>query len=94
MNYLISPDAQSTIHGKKVDVARANLSLTDVSEFATPLPPLLEQQAIVSEVERCLSVADEVEKTVTTELKRARAVASVDSQTSLLGEIGAARPEQ
>ena len=71
MNYLISPDAQSTIHGKKVDVARANLSLTDVSEFATPLPPLLEQQAIVSEVERCLSVADEVEKTVTTELKRA-----------------------
>ena len=71
MNYLISPDAQSTIHGKKVDVARANLSLTDVSEFATPLPPLLEQQVIVSEVERCLSVADEVEKTVTTELKRA-----------------------
>ena len=71
MNYLISPDAQSTIHGKKVDVARANLSLTDVSEFATPLPPLLEQQAIVSEVERRLSVADEVEKTVAAELKRA-----------------------
>ena len=36
-----------------------------------PLPPLLEQQAIVSEVESRLSVADEVEKTVTAELKRA-----------------------
>lgn len=71
MNYLISPDAQSIIHGKKVDVARANLSLTDVSEFATPLPPLPEQQAIVSEIERRLSVADEVEKTVVAELKRA-----------------------
>ena len=71
MNYLISPDAQSTIHGKKVDVARANLSLTDVSEFAVPLPPLPEQQAIVSEVESRLSVTDEVEKTVTAELKRA-----------------------
>ena len=71
MNYLVSPDAQSVIHGKKVDVARANLSLTDVSEFAVPLPPRLEQQAIVSEVERHLSVADEVEKTVKTELKRA-----------------------
>ena len=71
MNYLISPNAQSTIHGKKVDVARANLSLTDVSEFATPLPSPHEQQAIVSEIERRLSVADEVEKTVTTELKRA-----------------------
>ena len=71
MNYLISPEAQSTIHGKKVDVARANLSLTDVSEFAVPLPPLPEQQAIVSEVESRLSVADEVEKTITAELKRA-----------------------
>ena len=36
-----------------------------------PLPPLLEQQAIVSEVESRLSVADEVEKIVTAELKRA-----------------------
>ena len=71
MNYLLSPEAQPTIHGKKVDVARANLSLTDVSEFAVPLPPLLEQQAIVAEVESQLSVADEVEKTITAELKRA-----------------------
>ena len=36
-----------------------------------PLPPLPEQQAIVSEVESRLSVADEVEKTVTAEMKRA-----------------------
>ncbi len=36
-----------------------------------PLPPLPEQQAIVSAVESRLSVADEVEKTVTVELKRA-----------------------
>ena len=36
-----------------------------------PLPPLAEQQAIVSEVGRRLSVADEVEKTVAAELKRA-----------------------
>ena len=36
-----------------------------------PLPPLPEQQAIVSEVESRISVADEVEKTITAELKRA-----------------------
>ena len=72
MNYLLSPDAQSTIHGKKVDVARANLSLTDVSEFTVPLPPLPEQRAIVSEVESRFSVADKVEKTITAELKRAK----------------------
>ena len=71
MDYLLSPEAQSIIHGKKVDVARANLSLTDVSEFAVPLPPLLEQQAIVAEVESRLSIVDEVEKTIRVELKRA-----------------------
>ena len=36
-----------------------------------PLPPLSEQQALVSAVESRLSVADEVEKIVTAELKRA-----------------------
>lgn len=36
-----------------------------------PLPPLPEQQAIVYEIERRLSVADDVEKIVTAELKRA-----------------------
>ena len=43
----------------------------DVSEFAVPLPPLLEQQAIVAEVESRLSIVDEVEKTIRVELKRA-----------------------
>ncbi len=36
-----------------------------------PLPPLVEQQAVVLEIERRLSAAGEVEKTVTMELKRA-----------------------
>ena len=36
-----------------------------------PLPPLLEQQAIVFEIESRISVADEVQKIVTVELKRA-----------------------
>ena len=36
-----------------------------------PLPPLAEQETIVAEVKRRLSVADEVEKTVVAELKRA-----------------------
>ena len=40
-------------------------------KVSIPLPPLPEQQAIVSEVKSRLSVADEVEKTVKMELKRA-----------------------
>ena len=74
MHYLLSPETQSFIHGKKVDVARANLSLTDVSLLAVILPPLPEQHRIVSEVERRLSVADAVEETLDAELKRSNAL--------------------
>ena len=87
MTYLISPDAQSIIHEKKVDVARANLSLTDVSEFAVPLPPLSEQQAIVSEVESRLSVTDEVEKTIAVELKRAEQLRQSILKRAFSGEL-------
>ena len=44
---------------------------SQLKTFEIPLPPLPEQQAIVSEVKSRLSVADEVEKTVKMELKRA-----------------------
>lgn len=39
--------------------------------FQIPLPPLVEQEQIVFELERHLSVADEIEATLTAELKRA-----------------------
>ena len=66
----------------------------DIHPLPLPLPPCGEQQAIVSEVERRLSVADEVEKTVMTELKRAEQLRQLILKKSLLGEIGAARPER
>ncbi len=47
------------------------LNHKNIDPLPFPLPPLPEQQAIVSEVESRLSVADAVEKTVTAELKRA-----------------------
>ena len=52
-----------------VNLPRVNFQT--LSRFKIPLPPLPEQQAIVSEVESRLSVADAVEKTITAELKRA-----------------------
>ena len=39
--------------------------------FQIPLPPLTEQEQIISEIERHLSVADEIEATIKSELKRA-----------------------
>ena len=59
------------IHQGKLGSGQPNVNAKILSQITLPLPPFPEQQSIVSEVERRLSVADEVEKTVTTELKRA-----------------------
>ena len=59
------------IHQGKLGSGQPNVNAKILSQITLPLPPFLEQQAIVSEIDRRLSVADEVEKTVTAELKRA-----------------------
>ena len=50
---------------------QANVNGTKLKLLAVPIPSEKEQRVFVEEVERRLSVADEVEKTVTAELKRA-----------------------
>ena len=50
---------------------QANVNGTKLKLLAVPMPPEKEQQILVEGVERHLSVADEVEKTITAELKRA-----------------------
>lgn len=50
---------------------QANVNGTKLKLLAVPIPPEREQQVLVEEVERRFSVADEVEKTVVAELKRA-----------------------
>jgi type I restriction enzyme S subunit len=68
---LLSPGTQAAIHAEKVDVARANVSLSDIKEFSVLFPSLAEQGTMVAEVERRLSVIDELETTVEANLKRA-----------------------
>ena len=50
---------------------QANVNGTKLKFLAVPMLPEKEQQILVEEVERHLSAADEVEKTITAELKRA-----------------------
>lgn len=69
--YLLSASTQRRIHLEKVDVARANLSLEDIKVMPVALPPLIEQVAIIEEVERCRSVAEEIEAALDGNLKRA-----------------------
>ncbi len=49
----------------------ASINQTQIAQMPIPLPPLLEQYRIVTEVERRLSVVQELEETINANLKRA-----------------------
>ncbi len=79
---IFAPDLLSffinSFHGRRYigsvvsqQVGQANVNGTKLSQMPIPLPPLAEQEQIVAEVERRLSVADEIEKTVDASLKQA-----------------------
>jgi type I restriction enzyme S subunit len=63
--------AKRHVAAGKVGVALTHFNTKSVAALAVPLPPLAEQTRIVAEVERRLSVVDEVETVVNANLKRA-----------------------
>ena len=67
---LESPLIRSFLEKRPRGIGMSNISLGDVSSLAFPLPSLMEQYKIVEEIERCFSVADEIEKDVEQSLKQ------------------------
>ena len=72
LNYTLNAEptrarTASIVHG----VGRPRLNLGEIKAVVLPLPPLAEQHRIVAEVERRLSVIDELEATIEANLKRA-----------------------
>jgi type I restriction enzyme S subunit len=86
--HLLSPTAQAAIYAEKVDVARANVSLGDIKEFLVPLPSLAEQESIVAEVERRLSVIEELDAAVEANLNRADRLRQRILQDAFSGKLG------
>lgn len=66
-----SPDKRREMIMRAHEVARKTLNLKDVRAATVALPPSAEQEEIVAEVERRLSVLQEVEAEVESNLKRA-----------------------
>ena len=74
-HFLKSPFIQNKALNSIVGVGRANISLTDISEFAIPLPPLPEQHRIVAKIEELFTKLDagvEALKKIKAQLKRYR----------------------
>ena len=59
------------ISDRKVGTGQPNVNASKLSHILIPLPPYLEQQKIVEEIERRFSIADRVEEIVDQNLKRA-----------------------
>jgi type I restriction enzyme S subunit len=85
--WLLSSDAQRRIHSEKVEVARANFSLEDTRVLPIPLPPLAEQERIVAEVERRLSVVEELEAVVAANMQRATRLRQSVLQRAFEGKL-------
>ena len=66
-----NPAKNAEMDSKSHEVARKTLNLEDVRVASVALPPLAEQTRIVAEVQRRLSVVDELEATVAVSLHRA-----------------------
>ena len=71
------------VHG----VGRPRLNLGEIRSIVLPLPPLAEQTRIVAEVERRLSVVEELEAVVSANLQRATRLRQSILQKAFIGEL-------
>jgi type I restriction enzyme S subunit len=74
-------------------VAIKHISITDFAKMPFLLPPLAEQRRIVAEVERRLSVADEVAITVEQSLAQAQRLRQSILKKAFEGKLVAQNPE-
>lgn len=70
--YYMNSLAQAVVRRQQVGVALIHFNTKSAAALPIPLPPANEQQRIVAAVERLLSVIDELEGEVTTNLKRVK----------------------
>ena len=85
--YLRSPGAQSYFSKVARGVAVKGVNIADIKLMVVPLPPLVEQHRIVAEVERRLSVVDEMEAVIAANLKRAERLRQTILERAFEGKL-------
>ncbi|MCP2013215.1 type I restriction enzyme S subunit [Deinococcus sp. HSC-46F16] len=84
---LNAPVTQELMRGASGSTAQPHLYLSEIRALPISLPPIPEQTYIVSEVERRLSILDNMEATVAAELKRAEATRQSILHRAFTGEL-------
>jgi type I restriction enzyme S subunit len=84
---LRSPQIKAQIADLQSGSAQPQLPIGDFREFTAAVPPLEEQEHIVAEVERRLSVVEELEAVVTTNLQRATRLRQAVLQKAFSGNL-------
>ena len=85
--YLNSPEGYRRMTGKMTGTAIKRIILRNIKEAAVPVPPLAEQERIVAEVERRLSVVAELESMVSANLQHATRLRQSILQRAFLGQL-------
>jgi type I restriction enzyme S subunit len=85
--YLRSEVFKSQISERMPQTLQPNLSPRDLADLQIPLPLLAEQKRIVAEVERRLSVVEELEAVVSANLQRAARLRQSILQRAFRGEL-------
>jgi len=85
--FLRSEHFKSAITAVMPQTLQPNLSPRDLAAMPIPLPPLAEQERIVAEVERRLSVVEELETVVAANLQRATRLRQSILKTAFTGYL-------
>ena len=85
--YSLSPVIKKEIEKYVVQTTQANIGIASIENFVFPLCSLLEQQAVVSEIESRLSVCDQLEQTIENSLKKAEALRQSILKKAFSGEL-------
>ncbi|MBS0149857.1 MAG: restriction endonuclease subunit S [Nitrospira sp.] len=88
MHWLNSPNLLARVRSLAGGSASPHLNVGDVKAFPVPVVPAVEQKVIVAELERRLSIIDELEATVEANLTRTERLRQATLYSAFSGNLG------
>lgn len=85
--YFASKAGQDQFKDLQRGATKVGLGLDDIKSVNVPIPPVNEQRAILEEIDRRLSVTEELEATIETNLKRAERLRQTILQRAFAGGV-------